>query len=82
MMSGKLPTLGLQKLEVFGNKSYNIIVSVHDVINKILSPDSNYIVDLVLWTKSGNSSISVREVIITSILLGFYSDALGSSLLI
>ena len=48
MMSGKLPTLGLQKLEVFGNKSYNIIVSVHDVINKILSPDSNYIVDLVL----------------------------------
>ena len=25
--------------------------SVHDVTNKILSPDSNYIVDVVMWPK-------------------------------
>ena len=37
------------------------------VTNKILSRDSNYIVDLVMSPKFGNSSISLREVIITSI---------------
>ena len=48
MMSGKLATLGPHKLETFGNKCYNIIVFVHDVTNEIISPNSNYIVDLVL----------------------------------
>ena len=38
----------------------------YDVTNKILSRDSNYIVDVVM--KCGNSSISRREAIITSIL--------------
>ena len=41
---------------------------VHGVTNKILSRDSNYILDIVMWPKFGNSSISVTEVIITSIL--------------
>ena len=52
---------------VFWNKDYDIITSVCDITNKILSLDSNYIV-VVMWPKFGNSSISMREVIITSIL--------------
>ena len=40
----------------------------YDVTNQILSRDSNYIADLVMWLKFGNSSISMREVIITSML--------------
>ena len=46
-------------------------MSVHDITNKILSRDSNYIVDVVMWPKFGNSSISMREVIIISILWEF-----------
>ena len=67
MMSTKLATLGLLKTKVFC-KSYDVIISVHDIINKVLSRDSNYIVDVVMWPKLGNSSISMLEVIITSIL--------------
>ena len=55
---------------VFWNKDYDVITSVCDVTNKILSLDSNYIVDVVMWPKFGNSSISMREVIITSVLWG------------
>ena len=33
--------------------------------------ESNYIVDMVIWPKFGNSSTSMREVIITSMLQGF-----------
>ena len=68
MMSSKMATLGLLKIKVFWNKSYDVIISFHDFTNKILSGDSNYIVDVAMWTKFGNSSISMREVIITSIL--------------
>ena len=35
------------------------------------SLDLNYIVDVVLWRKFGNSSISIGEIIITSVLSGF-----------
>ena len=68
MMSAKMATPVLLKITVFWNKGYDVIISVHEVTNKILSRDSNYIVDLVMWPKFGNSSISMREVIITSIL--------------
>ena len=68
MMSAKMATLGLLKIKVFWNKGYDVIISVHDVTNKILLRDSNYIVDVVMWPKFGNSSISMREVIIMSIL--------------
>ena len=68
MMSAKMATPGLLKIKVFWNKGYDVIISVHDVTNKILSRDSNYIIDVVMWPKFGNSSISMREVIITSIL--------------
>ena len=68
MISAKMATPGLLKIRVFWNVGYDIIISVHDVTSKILLRDSNYIVDVVMWPKFGNSSIYIREVIITSIL--------------
>ena len=67
-MSAKMATSGLLKITKFWNKGYDVIVSVEDVTNKILSRDSNYIVDLFMWPKFSNSSISMKEVITTSIL--------------
>ena len=67
MMSAKMAILALLKIKVFWNKSYDFIISVQDITNKILSRDSNYIVDVVMWPKFGNFSISMREVIITPI---------------
>ena len=64
MMSAKFATLGLFKVKAFWSKGYGVIVSIHDVTNKILSRDSNCIVDVVMWPKFGKS----RELIITSIL--------------
>ena len=66
MMSGKLATLDLLEIKVFWNKGYEVIIYVYEVINKILSNDSNHIVDVVMWPKFGNSSVFVREVIIIS----------------
>ena len=60
MISAKLATL---KIKVFWNKGYDVIVSVRDVTNKVLSCDSNYIVDLVMWPKFGNSCIFMRELL-------------------
>ena len=62
----KMATLGLVKIKVFWNKYYDVIVSVYPFINKILSYGSNYIVDVVMWPKFGNFTISMREVIVTS----------------
>ena len=67
-MSAKTATLGLPKITVFWTKGYDVIISVEDVTNKILWHDSYYIVDMFMWPKFGNSSISMREVITTSIL--------------
>ena len=50
------------------NKGHDIIIFADDVTKKILSGDSNYIVDVFMWPKFGNCSISMREVITTSIL--------------
>ena len=47
MMSAKMTTLGLLKMKVFSNKGYDIMISVYDIMNKSLSSDSNYIVDVV-----------------------------------
>ena len=68
MMSAKMATLVLLKTNIFWNKVYDVMVSVHDVDNKILSRNSNYIVDVVMWPKFGNFNITVREVSTTSIL--------------
>ena len=64
MMSAKMANPGLCKIKVFRKKGYDVIIFVNDVIDKILSRDSNYIVDMVKFF--GNSSISMREVIMTS----------------
>ena len=48
MMSAKIITPGLLKIRVFLNRGYDVIVFVYDVTNKILSRDSNYIVDVVM----------------------------------
>ena len=54
MMSVKMATPGLLKITVFWNNDYDVIISFDDVTNKILSRDSNYIVDVVMWPKFGN----------------------------
>ena len=68
MMPAKVATSGLLKMTKFWNKGYDVIISVDDVTNKILWYNSNHIVDEFMWPKFGNSSISMREVITTSIL--------------
>ena len=47
MMSAKMATLGLLKIKTFRNECYEVVISVHDVINKLLSCDPDYIADLV-----------------------------------
>ena len=48
MMPEKLATLGLFEIKAFWNKGLDVIIFVHDVTNKILLSDSNYIVDVVI----------------------------------
>ena len=67
MVSAKLATPGLLETKIFWEKGYDIILD-YDITSKILSHDSNYILAVVMWPKFGNSSISIIEVIITSIL--------------
>ena len=46
-----LATLGLLKINLFQNKGYDVIISVHDVTNtmtQIISRESNYIVNVVI----------------------------------
>ena len=61
MMPATLATPAFLKIEIFQNKGYDVIILDYDVNNKILSGNSNYIVDVIMC-----SSISIREV--TSIL--------------
>ena len=68
MMSAKMATPDLLKIKLFWNKGYNVIIYIHGVTKEVLSHDSNFIADMVMWPKFGNSSISVREVIVISIL--------------
>ena len=72
MMSAKMASLVLLKIMVFQNnngtlKGYDVIIPVDDITDKILSLVSNYIVDVFIWPKFGNTSSSMREVITTSI---------------
>ena len=48
MMSAKMATPALLKIKVFSNKGYNVIYSAYGVTSKILSHDSDYIVDVVM----------------------------------
>ena len=80
-----LATTGLFTVMVLWNKGYDVIIFVHNVTNQILLRESNYILDVITWPKFGNSSISMREVIITSIWrekLIFLRGVLGSSSII
>ena len=47
MTSAKMATPGLLKIRVFWKKGYDVIISAHDVINKLLSRDPNY---KQMWT--------------------------------
>ena len=67
-MPAKMATPGLLKITVFWNKGYDVIIFVYDVTKKFLSRDSNYTVDVFMWPQFGNCSISMREVLTTSIL--------------
>ena len=48
MMSAKLATVGLLKTKDFSNNGFEVMIFVHEVINKILSLGSNYIVVVVM----------------------------------
>ena len=61
IMSAKLATQGLLKIKMFWNKGYDVIILDSGVTNKILWHEPNCIVDVVMWSKFGNSSISLRE---------------------
>ena len=74
MMSAKMATLDLRKIKTFWRKCYDVIIFVNDVFNKILSRDSNYIVDMVTWPRFGNFSISMREVIINLMFIRIWPE--------
>ena len=44
-LSTKMAILVLLKIKVFSNKSYNVIISIYDFSNKILSRESHHITD-------------------------------------
>ena len=48
IISAKMATLGFLEISFFLDKCYDVISSVHDVTNRILSRDSNYIQDVVM----------------------------------
>ena len=55
-MSAKMASARLLKLKIFWNKGYDVIVSVDGVTSRILSSDSNYMVDVIMSPKFGNTS--------------------------
>ena len=55
--------LGFLKVKLLWNKDHDVIIYVHGISNKILWHESNYVVDMVMWPKCGNSSIFMREVL-------------------
>ena len=68
MISAKLVTLSVLGIKIFWNLDYDVIISVHDVTNKILLRDSISIVDVAMWPEFDNFNYSMRDVIITSTL--------------
>ena len=46
MVSANLATLGFLKIKIYRNKKFDVIISLHDVTNKILSSNSVYIVQV------------------------------------
>ena len=62
LMLTKMATIGLLKVKLFWKQGYEVIINVHDVTNRILSRESNFIVNVVMEPKL------MREVIINSTL--------------
>ena len=58
-------------ITILWKKGYDVKIPIDDVTTKILSRDSNYILNVFMWPKFSNSSISMKEVITTSISQGF-----------
>ena len=48
MMSANMDTPGFRKIKVFLKKGYEVIISTNEVTNKVLSRDSNYVMDVVM----------------------------------
>ena len=46
--------------------------SVHDVINRIFSRDSNSVAAVFMWPKFNNPRISMRELIITLVIITYH----------
>ena len=67
MMSAKMFTPGLPKTTTFWNKGYDVIISAVVMPSPIKFHPVIQIVDVVMWPKSGNSSISMREVAVSFI---------------
>ena len=53
MMSVKLGPPDVLKITVFWKMGYDVIMSVRDVTNEILSIDSNYVVHVIMWPNFG-----------------------------
>ena len=62
VMSANFANPSLLKIKFVWNKSYDIIISAHDITNKILTRNWKYIAGVIIWPKFGNSSIYMREV--------------------
>ena len=75
-MSAKLAAPGLLEIIVFWNKDYEVIISVNDVTNKILSSDLNYIEDVVMWPKFDDSSFLWKKLS----QLQFYTDLIRKTI--
>ena len=58
LISTKLTTLGLLKIKLIWSNVYDVIISFHDVTNKILSFESNHVADVVKWPKFERSSLN------------------------
>ena len=54
MMSAKMVTLSLLKINVLWNKSYDVIICVYDVTSKVSSRDSNHIEEMIIRPKFGS----------------------------
>ena len=61
MMPAKMATPDFLKIKVFWNKGYDVKIFILDVINKVLSRDSNHIVDEVNFYQSLITIAFLRE---------------------
>ena len=61
MVSAKMATSGLLKIKLFWNQGYDIIIWVYDVTNKILSRNSNYIIDVVMSLLASMKRLATNE---------------------